>query len=135
MGYFYEKYQRFELVLVIVKQKIGPILSNFWERFFYVFQGKKFQILWKYCSVLTKKLHKMKLKMFLKIQSWILNRLILKFSNLRVLHKCLLMQDWAFRLWLLLAPPDFVTFHRIWPHCTVGAEVQCSHFLSIRCIC
>ena len=44
------------------KKKIGRIMRNFWCRFFHVFRVNFF--LKKYCSVRTKKLHKMKLKRY-----------------------------------------------------------------------
>ena len=37
------------------KKKFGPIMSNFWGRFFNVFMGEK---KWKHCSVCTEKLHR-----------------------------------------------------------------------------
>ena len=41
----------------------GPIMSNFWGRVFHVFRGKKnVQIFLKFCSVRSKKLHKMMFK-------------------------------------------------------------------------
>ena len=43
-------------------------MSNFLGRFFHDFMGKKnFEFFFKYCSVRTKKLHKMKLKLFFLI--------------------------------------------------------------------
>ena len=43
------------------KKNVGPIMSNFRGRFFHVFMGKIFfRFLFKYCSIHTKKLHKMK---------------------------------------------------------------------------
>ena len=51
-------------------KKIGPIMSNFWERFFHVFMSKIF--FFKYCSVRTKRLHKIEVKkQFLKNYIWI----------------------------------------------------------------
>ena len=54
---------RFRLILgrlAILKKNGGPIISNFWGRFFQVFWGKKISYLKKniYTSVRTKKLHK-----------------------------------------------------------------------------
>ena len=41
----------------------GPIMSNFWGRFFQLFVGKKKKkIFWKHCSVRTEKLHRKKVK-------------------------------------------------------------------------
>jgi hypothetical protein len=52
------------------EKKIGPIMSNFWERFFHVFMSKIF--FFKYCSVRTKRLHKIEVKkQFLKNYIWI----------------------------------------------------------------
>ena len=39
------------------KNQFGPIMSNFWGRFFHVFVGKKMIYFLKHCSVYTKKLH------------------------------------------------------------------------------
>ena len=67
-----------------------------------------------HCSVRTKKLHKMKLKKRRK-KFWPRKHkkifflgLILRFSNLNVLHKGLLMQDWDLYLHLRLFVEDFV---------------------------
>ena len=52
MGWFWAGWQYWK--------KMGPIMSNFWEEFFYVFMAKKnFKNLLK---IVWKKLHKMKLK-------------------------------------------------------------------------
>ena len=56
-------------------------------------EQKKYKYFWKYCSVCTKKLHNISYDFFLPQ-----NRLILKFSNLILLHKGLLMENWVFRL-------------------------------------
>ena len=54
------------------------IMSSFWGEFFYVLVGKIFFLIFfkKYCSVRTKKLHKMKLKIFF----WILGKKIMIFK-------------------------------------------------------
>ena len=44
----------------------GPIMSNFWGRFFQLFVGKKKKnFFWKHCSVRTEKLHRKKVKFFI----------------------------------------------------------------------
>ena len=83
------------------------IMSNFWGEFFYILGGKKiFKIFLKnILATALKSYMKWLLKFFFfffeKIwKSW-KNRffgLILRFSNLNVLHKGLLLQDWVFRL-------------------------------------
>ena len=73
-------------------KKIGSIMSNFWGRFFHVFMGQ-------YNLLLILKLHNIS---FIKkdcLNFWVGQiRLILKFSNLSILHKGVLLQDWVFRL-------------------------------------
>ena len=46
-----------------VGKKIGPIMSNFWGRFFHVFMDKKkcLKFFWKHCSICTEKLHNISL--------------------------------------------------------------------------
>ena len=46
------------------KKHLGPIMSNFWRRFFSCFQGQKnISILfWKYFSIRTKKLHSLQVR-------------------------------------------------------------------------
>jgi hypothetical protein len=77
-------------------------MSNFRGLFFHVFMGKFFFKVFfkKHCSVRTKKLHNTSFMNFIYFFNFVLpqNRLILKFSNLGVLHKGHLMQDWVFRL-------------------------------------
>ena len=46
------------------EKRFGPIMSNFWGRFFQLFVVKKkiLKIFWKHCSVRTEKLHRKKVK-------------------------------------------------------------------------
>ena len=50
--------------LALLKKKIRSIMNNFRGRFFHVFTGKKIENK-KFCSVRTKKLHKVKFKKYL----------------------------------------------------------------------
>ena len=75
---------------------------------------KKFKIFFKkYFSNRIEKLHKMAFIYifffflnFEKVEKTVFLGLILRFSNLNVLHKDLLLQDWVFRLGALLAAPS-----------------------------
>ena len=45
-------------------KRFGPIMSNFWGRFFQLFVGKKKKKIWKHCSDRTEKLHRKKVFFF-----------------------------------------------------------------------
>ena len=66
-----EQKMRFGLLLgrlaILKKKKFGPIMNNFWGRFFHVFGCKKNEIFfWKCCSIRTEKLHNINLRTKLK---------------------------------------------------------------------
>ena len=91
----------------IKKKRVWADYEQLFSVVFSCFQGQKriFKFFKKHCSFGTKKLHKMKLYIvffliFLtpKTEKTLFWGLILRFLNLNVLHKGLLMQDWVFRL-------------------------------------
>ena len=51
------------------KKSLGPIMSNFWGRFFLCFHGQKINLIffWKYCRVRTEKLHRIKVNKSQKV--------------------------------------------------------------------
>ena len=73
------------------EKKVGGQLWAILEGVFFMFWGAKkdSKFFWKPHSVRTKKLHNTEKANFLGMR---------KFSNLNVLHKGFLMQDWVFRL-------------------------------------
>ena len=75
------------------EQKIGPIMSNFWGQFLYVFMGK-------FENIAASALKSCILSLFWKsfFDFFLIFWGAKKFSNLSVLHKGLPMQDWVFRL-------------------------------------
>ena len=119
---------------VLKKKGWGPIMSNFWGRFFHVFEVNFFSFFfWKHYRVRTKKLHdtfftKKFKKKILTPKTW-KNSFFLglrRFSNLNVLHKGLLMQDWVFRL----GQPPWVLPHRE-TACKIHVELCSLHDMAL----